>query len=142
MKLDVQSIEALFSALGERESDMRHLDLVISQTVPHLKRELFTGMNITMIAYGIFHYKYASGREGDWPIIALAANKNYISLYVCCVMDGTYVAEIYKDKLGKVSIGKSCIRFKKLADLQLDGVKEMLTAVSDYQKSGAVVFGI
>ena len=59
-------------------------------------------------------------------MISLASQKNYISLYVCSVVDGQYLAEKYKDQLGKVSVGKSCIRFKQLEDLNLDMVKKLL----------------
>lgn len=70
--------------------------------------------------------KSKSGREGDWPVISLASQKNYISVYVCSVKDGKYLAEAYSEKLGKVSTGKSCIRFKKIDDIKLDVLKELL----------------
>lgn len=62
----------------------------------------------------------------DWPIIALASQKNYISVYVCASDGKEYIAEKYKDKLGKVSVGKSCIRFKKLEDVDLNVLKEVV----------------
>lgn len=62
----------------------------------------------------------------DWPTVALASQKNYISLYVCAVEDGKYIAEKYRAKLGKVSVGKSCIRFKKLEDLSIPELKKVL----------------
>ncbi len=83
-------------------------------------------MSITMMGYGVFNYKSKSGREGTWPIVAIAPQKNYMSLYICAVTNGKYMAEIYQDKLGKVSCGKSCIRFKKIEDLNTDTVKEIL----------------
>jgi hypothetical protein len=45
---------------------------------------------------------------------------------VCAVDKGKYIAEIYKDALGKVSVGKSCIRFKKLEDVDLKVLKKVL----------------
>jgi len=75
--------------------------------------------------YGKYRYKYASGREGDWCVIGVATQKNHFSLYICIARDGKYLAEIYRDRLGKVSCGKSCIRFKKLEDLDLEVVKEI-----------------
>lgn len=47
-------------------------------------------------------------------------------MYVCALEGGKYMAEKYKDTLGKVSVGKSCIRFKKLEDLHLPGLKKLL----------------
>lgn len=96
-----------------RKSDIEALHRLIQNAVPTLKPHILSGM----IGYGTYRYRYASGREGDWSLIALANQKNYISVYICCVKNGTYLAESYKDKLPKASIGKSCIRFKRLADI-------------------------
>ena len=79
-----------------------------------------------MLGYGSIPYKNYKKEIIDWPIVSLASQKNYISIYVCATEDGKYLAESYKDKLGKVSVGKSCIRFKKLEDLNLPALKELL----------------
>lgn len=106
----------------ERREVIEHLDKVIKETVPGLKR----WFAYNMLGYGEFEYTDYKGNPGKWPIIALASQKNYISLYVCAIDDGEYVAEKHQDKLGKVSVGKSCIRFKKLDDLNLDEIKNIL----------------
>lgn len=62
----------------------------------------------------------------NWPTIALANQKNYVSLYVCSIDRGQYVAEKFKNELGKVSAGKSCIRFKKIEDLNMPALKKVL----------------
>jgi hypothetical protein len=68
-----------------------------------------------------------SGREGDWCHVALANRAQYISLYVTASNEGGYLAESYKPKLPKTSIGKSCIRIRKLADVDLDVLRSLLT---------------
>jgi hypothetical protein len=68
----------------------------------------------------------------EWHTVGLASQKNYISLYVCAVMDGKYIAETYKKDLGNVKVGKSCISFKKLSDLNLDGLKKVLKAAEKH----------
>jgi len=70
-----------------------------------------------MLGYGPFHYRYASGREGDGCKLAIASNVSYISLYCFAADAKGYVAERYVDRLPKAGIGKACVRFKKLADL-------------------------
>lgn len=105
-----------------RKSEIKKLDEFIKKTVPTLK-PVFA---INMLGYGMFHYKSKSGREGDWPIIALASQKNYISVYVCAVENGKHVAESYKKELPKASIGKSCIRFKKVENIDLGVLKTIL----------------
>jgi hypothetical protein len=79
-----------------------------------------------MIGYGSYHYKYASGREGDWPVISLASRKNYISVYVCGAEGGEYVAERRKEELPKASVGKSCIRFKRVSDIDLKALESII----------------
>ena len=60
-------------------------------------------------------YKPRSAKVATtWPVVALAAQKRHLSLYVCAVVDGEYIAEARADRLGKVSCGKSCIRFASL----------------------------
>ena len=75
----------------------------------------------------------------DWPVIALASQKNYISLYVCCVVDGTYVAEAHAAQLGNVSVGKSCIRFKKWEDLNIATVKKVLRIAATSPGFGSLI---
>ena len=80
----------------------------------------------SIVGFGSLHYKYESGREGDSCHVSLASNKNYISLYVCATDDDGYIAERYKDQLPKASIGKSCVRFKKLADVDEKALKKLI----------------
>jgi hypothetical protein len=79
-----------------------------------------------MIGYGSYHYGYATGREGDSCIIGLSSRKNYISLYAMGGDGGEYMAEKYRSELPKADIGKSCIRFKRLDDLNLDILAKVL----------------
>ena len=107
---------------------------MIKKIVPKLKVDMRFGM----IGYGTFHYKYASGKEGDWPLIALAAQKNYISIYVCATDGKGYLAEKYKKQLPRTNIGKSCIRFKSLSDIDLDVLKEILLKAQEAGGAGLV----
>ncbi len=96
-----------------RRKDIADLHKLIRKAVPSLKPHIQAGM----LAYGPFHFRYPSGREGDWFRVGVASNKAYISLYACAADDRGYVAERYKKRLPKASIGKSCVRFKRLSDL-------------------------
>ncbi len=119
--------EYIASLPFEQQEDMRKLHTFITRTVPKLN----ITMQFGMIGYGTFHYKSKSGREGDWCIVALARQKNYISVYICAVTRGKYVAEHYVDLLPKANIGKSCIRFKKLEDIDLDVLGKILKEAVD-----------
>lgn len=118
-----KSIREYFDMLApERKKPMEFLDRFIKKEAPTLK-PLFS---YNMPGYGTFKYKNYKKEIIDWPIIAFASQKNYMSLYICSVINGEYIAEKYKDKLGKVSVGKSCIRFKKIDDLNFDVLKKII----------------
>lgn len=112
----------LASLPEDRRKALTTLHRAIRKAAPKLKPLIIHGM----LGYGKYHYKYASGREGDSAIVCLASQKHHISLYLCGCDDTGYLAEQNKDRLGKVSVGKSCIRFKKLEDLNLDVALELI----------------
>jgi hypothetical protein len=108
--------EQYIAAIAEpKQSELARLHALIRKTAPTFEPVVHNGM----IGYGRYHYRYPSGREGDSFRIALAGNKTGISVYVSVVDDGGYLAEQAKDELGKASVGKSCIRFKQLSDIDL-----------------------
>jgi hypothetical protein len=71
----------------------------------------------TIIGFGNYHYKYASGHEGDAPIIGFSPRKTEFSLYV---VSPEFDYGNLLQELGKFSMGKACIYFKKLEDLNLN----------------------
>lgn len=105
-----------------RRSEIKELHEMIMKLVPNPKPRMYRNI----IGYVDYHYKYASGREGDWFVLGLASQKNYISLYASLVEDGKYVAEMYQKDLPKADIGKSCIRFKKLEDVDKKVLKKII----------------
>lgn len=120
---DAKSVEELISKIDEpRRSEIKKIHEFIRKIVPNLP----VGLYGAIIGYGNYHYKYSSGREGDWMLIGLASQKNYISLYICATENGEYLAEKNKEELPKASVGKSCIRFKKLEDVNLEVLKKLI----------------
>ena len=106
----------------ERQEPLKFIDKFIKKNAPKLK-SVFA---YNMPGYGSFKYRNYKNEIIDWPVIALASQKNYISIYVCALEDGKYIAEKYKKDLGKVSVGKSCIRFKKIEDLNLKTLEKVI----------------
>jgi hypothetical protein len=119
----VATREEYFESLSpERRRDIEQIDALIREIAPDLK----PGYSNGYLGYGPYHYKYASGREGDSYHIGLASQKQYISIYCCAVVDGAYVADRFRDRLPKANIGKSCVRFKRLDDLNPEVVRELI----------------
>ena len=115
-QLAVSTPAEYLAALAEpRRTEVAALDKLIRKAAPQL--EPFVQMGI--LAYGRTRLKYASGREADWFRIGVASNQSYISLYA----EG--VAR-HKKALPKAKIGKGCVRFKRLADLDEAALKALI----------------
>ncbi len=83
----------------------------------------------TIIGFGSYHYKYASGHEGDAPLIGFSPRKAAFSLYV--TGPGIDNKELLAE-LGKYKMGKACIYFKKLDDLNLIILEKLCIATIKY----------
>ena len=122
---DAKTPEEYIAEVDEgRRPDIQRLHDLVREVVP----ELEPTMEFGMLGYGKHHYKYASGREGEWMKIGIANNKRYISVYCCSADEQGYVAERYRQRLPKANIGKSCVRFKRLSDLDQDVLEELIRA--------------
>ncbi len=106
-----EDLDAWFAAAGPREAELRRVDALVTAAAPGIDRRLAGGM----LGYGFMPYRPRSAKETTTvPLISLAAQKRHLSLYVFAVVDGQYLAEARAERLGKVSCGKSCIRFTSL----------------------------
>jgi hypothetical protein len=120
-------IDAWFAAAGPREEELRRVDALVMAAAPGIDRQLVPVGSQAMLGYGLMPYKPKSATTTTmWPLIALAAQKRHLSLYVCAVVDGEYLAEARSAELGKVSCGKSCIRFSSLDALDTDALSTLL----------------
>jgi uncharacterized protein YdhG (YjbR/CyaY superfamily) len=128
--------EFLADVPEERRETIRTLHNVIVERAPELAPKIWPMAGKSMIGYGDYHYRYASGREGDWFVIGVASQKQYISVYVCASDEHGYLAESRKDRLGKVSVGKSCIRFKRLDQLDLNEFRRLVSDAAAAFASG------
>ena len=108
-------IEAWFAAAGPREAELRAADALVTAAAPGIDRQLVPVGSGRMLGYGLMPYRPRSARETTlWPLVALAAQKRHLSLYVCAVVDGEYLPEARAGRLGGVSCGRSCVRFTTL----------------------------
>ncbi|AWV88259.1 DUF1801 domain-containing protein [Bradymonas sediminis] len=76
----------------------------------------------TIIGFGSYHYKYASGHEGDAAMLGFSPRKAQFSLYV---YSDTEKSQRLLEDLGKFKMGKACIYIKKLSDINVEVLKEL-----------------
>lgn len=86
----------------------------------------------SIIGFDSYHYTYASGREGDWPIVGFSPRKQNISLYI---MPGFTEFEPLLEKLGKYKISKACLYINKLADVDLEILKKIIKQSVDSMRN-------
>ena len=79
----------------------------------------------SIVGFGRYHYKYASGREGDWMLIAFSPRKQNITLYIWSGFEGY---DELMAQLGKHSRGKGCVYIKRLSDVHLPTLKKLINA--------------
>lgn len=81
----------------------------------------------SIVGYGTYHYTYASGREGDWFLVGFSPRKQNLTIYLMCGLTSPLIK-----KLGPVSGGKSCLYVKRLSDIDLGVLEQLLRqAVAD-----------
>ena len=78
----------------------------------------------SVIGFGSYHFKYASGREGDWMLIGFSPREQSLALYI---MTGFSDLDSLLVKPGKHKTGKSCLYIKQLADIDLKVLESIVS---------------
>jgi hypothetical protein len=138
MQSKATSVEAYLAELPEeRRVALEAVRKVIRRNID---KKIEEGMQYGMIGYYVPHSVYPKGYHCDpkqpLPFVALASQKNYLSLYMFCDYvrgdqneDETWLRAEWAKTGKKLDMGKSCIRFKKLEDLALDVVGKALKRI-------------
>ena len=117
------SVEAFLHAIEDaqkREDAFAVLELMRNTTGQEPKM-----WGNAIIGFGSYHYRYVSGREGDWMLVAFSPRKQNLTLYLT---GGLEPHAALLAKLGKHTRGKGCIHIKKLADIDLEVLTELICA--------------
>ena len=85
----------------------------------------------SLIGFGTYHYKYASGREGDFFLTGFSPRKQALTIYI---MPGFSEYDEILGKLGKYKTGKSCLYIKKLEDVDSDLLRKLITKSVAYMR--------
>jgi hypothetical protein len=120
-KQNEQSVEGFLNSVPDEKQRQD------SFTVLELMKGV-TGMEPKMwgdkiIGFGTYHYKYASGREGDYMLTGFSPRKQNLTLYI---MPGFDQYDALLSKLGKFKTGKSCLYIKKVEDVDMDVLGELV----------------
>lgn len=86
----------------------------------------------SIVGFGSYHFRYESGREGDWFLAGFSPRKRDLTVYV---MAGFARYEELMPKLGKHRTGKSCLYLKKLADVDSDVLEELIRGSVEHLRS-------
>lgn len=122
VKVPVSPEDYIASLDEPRRTEVGKLHEFIRKTRPDLESQLQSGI----IAYGPFHYRYASGREGDWFVVGLASRKQYITVYLTGGDEHGYLAESYAPRFPKARTGRGCLYFRRLETVEWDALEEVL----------------
>jgi hypothetical protein len=123
-RVDVESLEEYFDFDPSRKGDLVKLDALIAKAAPALKRHFHAGtpageagMRMKMIGYGRFRFAIKSGETVDWPVIGVALQKNYISVYLSIAKDGAPILRAPAGALGARRVGNNNFSFGKYEEL-------------------------
>ncbi|MEK7807910.1 MAG: DUF1801 domain-containing protein [Chloroflexota bacterium] len=115
---------------GIKDETKRKDAFTISKIMQKVTKEKPKMWGSSIVGFGSYHYKGASGREGDWPLTGFSPRAQNLTLYI---MPGFERYDALLKKLGKHKLGKSCLYINKLEDVDTSvlakliaqGVKEM-----------------
>jgi hypothetical protein len=120
-KMTDASVEAHFDAISneERRQDCRALTKLMSK----VSKEKPRMWGSSIVGFGSYHYKYASGREGDSCLVGFASRKGDISVYLMGDFPGK--AELLA-QLGRHKSGKGCLYIRALSDVNLEVLAQLV----------------
>lgn len=103
----------------QRRADARRL-LALMQEITGEPPKMWGS---SIVGFGSYRYRYASGREGEWPRVGFAPRKRNLVIYI---MPGFAAYGALLDRLGKFRTGKSCLYVNRLDDLAPDVLEELV----------------
>jgi len=115
------SVEGFLNSIDDEARRRDALSLLdIMQQVTGTKPKMWGN---SIVGFGKRHYRYASGREGDWFLVGFSPRKANLTLYLSYA---DIQNEALRQKLGKHKTGKGCLYIKQLADVDLSILRELI----------------
>ena len=121
-KLNDASVTDFLNKIEDKEKRADSFEILkLMKQVTKLEPKMWGS---SIIGFGSYHYKYASGREGDWMLTGFSPRKQNLTIYIMSGFDR--YDELLK-KLGKHSIDKGCLYIKRLSDVDKKVLKKLIT---------------
>lgn len=117
-----QSVEGFLNRVPDEKKRKDSFDILELMKQVTGEEPIMWGDSI--VGFGTYKYKYASGKEGKWPITGFSPRKQNLTLYI---MSGFDEYDELLENLGKHSTGKSCLYIKKLEDVDQDVLRELVS---------------
>lgn len=119
-KPSAASVQAYFNAIPDKER--REDCLALAAMLARVTKCEPRMWGPAIVGFGSYHYKYASGHEGDAPLAGFSSRKAAISIYVMAGFEG---AEALLAQLGKHKVAKACLYVKRLADIDMKVLQKL-----------------
>jgi Domain of unknown function (DU1801) len=121
-KVNEASVEGFLNSVADEQA---HKDcLEVLKMMKQVTKEEPKMWGTSIVGFGSYHYKGASGREGDWFLTGFSPRKQNLTLYL------NHGFDVHKDllkKLGKYKTGMGCLYVNKLDDVDKKVLKELVT---------------
>lgn len=114
----------------QKRADAFRLSRIMEECTGHAPKK----WGDSIVGFGMYHYVYATGSEGDWPAVGFSPRKQNLTVYI---MAGFDRYDELMAKLGKHKTGKSCLYLKRLSDVDTDVLRELITLSYKYITSRA-----
>ncbi len=122
-----QSVEAFLKGLEHERK--RQDSFAILELMKEATGEEAIMWGDSIVGFGNYRYRYASGREGEWMLAGFSPRKQNLTIYI---MSGFDEYKSLLGKLGKHKTGKSCLYINKLADVDVDTLKELVRRSAEH----------
>jgi len=123
------SVQAFLDSVEneKRRNDAR----VVLQLMREITGETPVMWGPSIVGFGSYHYRYESGREGDWMLTGFSPRRQALTLYI---MGGFRRHEDLLSKLGKYKTGKACLYVNKLEDIDIDVMRQLVAESVAYMR--------
>jgi hypothetical protein len=123
-------VDAFLNAVPDERKRQDALELLA--LMEEVTGEEATMWGDSIVGFGSYHYRYASGREGDMPLAGFSPRKQNLTLYI---MAGFDEYDALLGRLGKYTTGKACLYIKRLSDVDQDALKELVRRSAEHMRA-------